>query len=63
MMMDSIAILPFHISADLVQPHLHIHTGGGRTFLSRSYVSKSASTSPKGTRESDIAVGLDTDPM
>ena len=56
------AIRPFHVSADRVHPHCHTRTGGGKTLRSRSYVSRRASTSPNGTRESArglIVPGMD----
>ena len=44
--MASMAMRPFQVSADCVQPQDHCAIGIGRTRRSRSYVPSSASTSP-----------------
>lgn len=44
--MATIAMRPFHVSADLVQPHDQGSTGAGSVRRSRSYASSSVSRSP-----------------
>jgi hypothetical protein len=46
----TIAMRPFHVSADFVQPHSHTATGAGSSLRSVSYVANNSSTLPNGTK-------------